>query len=609
MYIGILAMSRRAVPALPWMGKPTGKPSDPTGKMPMLRLHARAALAGGAVLGDPAENLARQWSWGLTPTGNWETSAIDGNSQTRTHNNANEILTISGAITPLYDQAGNNVYGPKPADQTKAMHCRYDAWNRLATIYWDDGDTAGTLDANDTLRATYRYDGLNRRVRKVVVGDDANTTTQHMYHNEGLGLRSLGEAGWQIVEVRRAVNGDPAASAAYKQYAWDLRYIDAPVCRWWDADGDGQMEPAAGEMQYFTNDGNFNTTALIDANSGQVVERYLYDPYGRPAFLSANWSPISASAYDNDVLFCGYRHDGAIGLYHVRERYYDPVTGTWKTRDRILYPDGMNLYEYCRSTPVVAVDPVGEVYINGWDLYGKDKGQSEEYIAEQVGSIEKLDAVASGKMEVMISFVTEKEEKDPAKLKWFATMLKQSLEKAGAKEAAEHFAHWIDGSDTPLPVKEETFKGTKSYKDLLRDLEKKCDAGGNQTGTKAANESGTDYKVYVLLGGYTYQWKLGPKKENCCSVHFKVDDKYDFHLGKEAQFKNTKKVTKWGRDIDVTFTVGVPDAVVVNLGKVLGAKDFERVTEWDYTVGGDTHKGGGGSGGGGGGATSPDSGR
>jgi hypothetical protein len=43
----------------------------------------------------------------------------------------------------------------------------------------------------------------------------------------------------------------------------------------------------------------------------------------------------------------------------VRERYYDPITGTWKTRDRILYPDGMNLYEYCQSGPLTRCDPLG----------------------------------------------------------------------------------------------------------------------------------------------------------------------------------------------------------------------------------------------------------
>jgi len=264
--------------------------------------------------------------------------------------------------TPLYDQAGSNVRGPRPADPNanNAAHFRYDAWNRLATIHLDDGSAPGTLDGTDSLLATYRYDGLNRRVMKVTHAD-ANTTTQYMYYNEN----------WQIVEVRRGVNQTPTA-AAYKQFVYDIRYIDSPVCRWWDKDSDGTMEPAAGEMQYFTNNGNFNTTALIDANSGGVVERYLYDPYGKVTVLNgasgaekdpnvAEWSPDAdnKSDWDNEILFCGYWYDPETGLYHVRERYYDPITGTWKTRDRILYPDGMNLYEYCRSMPLTLLDPQG----------------------------------------------------------------------------------------------------------------------------------------------------------------------------------------------------------------------------------------------------------
>jgi len=303
-------------------------------------------------------------SWTLRPTGNWSSFTSAGVQQTRTHNLANEILTITrdpiDPPDPLYDPAGSNVFGPKPNDDANGMHCRYDAWNRLATVHLDDGDTAGTLNGTNTLLATYRYDGLNRRVKKVVAVD-GNSVADYVYHNEG----------WQVVEVRRGVNAAPTP-AAYKQYAWDLRYIDAPICRWWDSDRDGQIEPAAGEMQYFTNDGNFNTTALIDANSGAVVERYQYDPYGKVTVLNgaagaekdpsvSEWTPDAdnKSDWDNDILYCGYSYDPVTGLYHVRERYYDPITGTWKTRDRILYPDGMNLYEYGISSPALRRDPFG----------------------------------------------------------------------------------------------------------------------------------------------------------------------------------------------------------------------------------------------------------
>jgi len=73
-------------------------------------------------------------------------------------------------------------------------------------VHRDNGSQQGTLDANDSLLATYRYDGLNRRVMKAV-DVDGNSVTDYMYHNED----------WQIVEVRRGVNQTPTA-AAYKQF-------------------------------------------------------------------------------------------------------------------------------------------------------------------------------------------------------------------------------------------------------------------------------------------------------------------------------------------------------------------------------------------------------
>ena len=321
--------------------------------------------------------------------------------------------------TPQYDQAGSNVRGPRPADPNanNAAHFRYDAWNRengdwlrrclaVPVPFFAAGDhdrgahrrdiesaqrlekgyrhlcgrkhaasepvpffgsAPGTLDANDTLLATYRYDGLNRRVMKAVAVD-GNSVTDYMYHNED----------WQIVEVRRGVNQTPTA-AAYKQFVYDIRYIDAPVCRWWDKDSDGTMEPAAGEMQYFTNDGNFNTTALVDANSGGVVERYLYDPYGRVTVLNgaagaekdpnvAEWSPDAdnKSDWDNEILFCGYRYDPETGNYIARRRYLTPPLGRWITREPLLgntpgsgYHDGVNVYQYVVGSPTQRLDPQG----------------------------------------------------------------------------------------------------------------------------------------------------------------------------------------------------------------------------------------------------------
>ncbi|REK45958.1 MAG: hypothetical protein DWQ46_07750 [Planctomycetota bacterium] len=57
-------------------------------------------------------------------------------------------------------------------------------------------------------------------------------------------------------------------------YVWDVTYVDAPIFRY-----DGT------DTYYYTSDANMNVTALVDASTGLVVERYHYDPYGRVEFL------------------------------------------------------------------------------------------------------------------------------------------------------------------------------------------------------------------------------------------------------------------------------------------------------------------------------------
>jgi len=169
------------------------------------------------------------------------------------------------------------------------------------------------------------------------------------------------DADWRLLEVRKDSDPDP-----YEQFVWGQRYIDAPVLRWRDADG--QSANGLEETLYYCQDANMSTTALVDT-SGTVVERVLYDPYGEPTFYDQSWqNPSSTSAYANEVLFAGYRYDSETGLYHVRHRMYHPPLGRWLQRDPAGYKDALSTYEYARSRPAVALDPMGQWIIISRDL-------------------------------------------------------------------------------------------------------------------------------------------------------------------------------------------------------------------------------------------------
>jgi RHS repeat-associated protein len=175
-----------------------------------------------------------------------------------------------------------------------------------------------------------------------VVEAGENDITYDYYYNES----------WQVLEVRKG-----GSANSYEQYVWGAQYIDAPVVRFQDSDTNGTLN----NTLYYTYDAQFNVTALIEPD-GDVVERYVYDPYGKVTFKAADWSDAASqakSAYDNEILYCGYRFNPESGNYIARNRYLTPPLGRWLTTDPIGYGDGMNLYEYVRSQPLGARDDSG----------------------------------------------------------------------------------------------------------------------------------------------------------------------------------------------------------------------------------------------------------
>ena len=314
------------------------------------------------------QNADANQAWSLDPVGNWSQFKWDTDgggggtpiTQTRAHNTANEIAgnggnPISGTgaanwVDPAYDPAGNMTAGPQPRYETVDANTqlyKYDAWNRLTKIY-QDANCNDTIDDPSELVVTYSYDGQNRRIRKVLAVPNPDITYDY-YYNES----------WQVLEVRKGGDTDPL-----EQYVWGVQYVDAPVVRFRDGNVDGDLldtQDNTDSTLYYTYDGNFNVTAVIKPD-GTVAERYTYDPYGKVTFKAADWSDAASqakSAYDNEVLYCGYRWDPESGNYIARRRYLTPPLGRWLTPDPIGYGDGMNGYQYVGSCPIPNLDPSG----------------------------------------------------------------------------------------------------------------------------------------------------------------------------------------------------------------------------------------------------------
>ena len=296
------------------------------------------AYVGLVRLVDTNRNGSDQQSWTLDSLGNWRSNTTAAGTQARTANAANEIGAITGGgvdwIDPVYDAAGNMTSGPKAGAETTRIHYMYDAWNRLVAVKNDSSGSPGT-----TIE-TYEYDGLNHRVQKTPNGG----SSEHSYYNEG----------WQLLEVRVGSDRDPR-----EQYIWDLRYIDAPVVRFYDSNVNGSYADGGDNTLYYTADANMNVTGLVDASTGNAVEHVSYSQYGTPTFYDGSWNGLGASGKANAILFAGYRYDEATGQLYVRNRYLNSALGTWTQRDKEGYVDGFNLGQYVRGNPLNQVDPSG----------------------------------------------------------------------------------------------------------------------------------------------------------------------------------------------------------------------------------------------------------
>ena len=119
---------------------------------------------------------------------------------------------------------------------------------------------------------------------------------------------------------------------------------------------------STGANRYPLQDGLSSTLAYID-ESGSVLERYAYSPFGSPSIWSADGtSELSVSAIRGMPRFAGYPLLSP-GLYDGRARIYEPQTGRFLQPDPMGYRDASNLFAYAHHDPVNFVDPTGELAI------------------------------------------------------------------------------------------------------------------------------------------------------------------------------------------------------------------------------------------------------
>ncbi|NDP21874.1 MAG: RHS repeat-associated core domain-containing protein, partial [Paludibacter sp.] len=116
-------------------------------------------------------------------------------------------------------------------------------------------------------------------------------------------------------------------------------------------------------LLYTYSDYQGSLIALTDA-SGNVVERYAYDPWG------ARRNPTDWTQKDNRTTwivnrgYTGHEHLDAFGIINMNGRVYDPLTAMFFSPDPYVQAPGnwlnYNRYGYCYGNPFKYTDPSGE---------------------------------------------------------------------------------------------------------------------------------------------------------------------------------------------------------------------------------------------------------
>ena len=259
-------------------------------------------------------NPLKQVQYAMDALGNRTTVTTNGVATQYTANNMNAYTAITGGqnMTPQYDDNGNMT-----CDGTHTYQYNYN--NRLVSV--DNGQTA-----------TYTYDALNRRIKKSVV-EPVETMTNYYY------------CGDQAIEERNA------ADAVQATYIFSISVDDV-------------LQMQRGGNTYYYHKNHLGSVVALTDGSGNLVERYEYDPYGQPAFFDANDNALSQSAVGNSILFTGRDHDAETGLYYYRARTMHPTLGRFMQLDPLMYVDGMNRYSYVGDKPIDLTDAWGLIRRN-----------------------------------------------------------------------------------------------------------------------------------------------------------------------------------------------------------------------------------------------------
>jgi RHS repeat-associated protein len=309
--------------------------------------------------------------------GNRVSRTIDGTTRIFTYNDADQLVSWAEGQkvgTFGFDEEGNQVAADMTDNGTLVDRWNYgfDAVGRMKTAQQISGGT-------QSLQNTYFADTW-KRIQSVSNG-------------------VVRKFGWKQSELFAEFDGGGNLTAGY------FGGMDSPLYKT-NFSNNGQTVES---RHFYHQDANLRVHHLTDAN-GAILEKYVYDGYGKRTILTPQDGSLNNSAVGNRIGFQGREHEELTGPVHEdgltyhRNRFYSSGSGSFTSPDPIGYSGGTNLYGFAGGDPVNAVDPMGldTIKIKDGIAYwvmekdGKEAGRQQIGTARRFGGVNLYPGVGGG---------------------------------------------------------------------------------------------------------------------------------------------------------------------------------------------------------------------